>query len=276
MRPKTAFIIVSQSQTLARGVCEVVATLAPEVMVEPCGCHDEGLGTASQIVTTKVSAVMEKMSEQDAIVLMADFGAARLACQQVITDLGERSLRLGRGPLIEGTAAGAVAAAQGADLAEVLRSIRAAAQFFPDEDAADIMPPAPAVDPLAPRIVAYGGTEPLSARPAARLARIATGFDAEVTINEVDAGSVLALMGLKVEPGDELRIAAEGAESRRALDAVEAELNAPNVPEPKDIATDQRAKAQVVGQPDEALDPTASAELIKRIGVGPLPVSLEK
>lgn len=74
MRPKTAFIIVSQSQTLARGVCEVVATLAPEVIVEPCGCHDEGLGTASQIVTTKVSEVMEKMAEQDAIVLMADFG----------------------------------------------------------------------------------------------------------------------------------------------------------------------------------------------------------
>ena len=121
MRPQTAFIIVSQSQTLARGVCEVVSTLAPEVIVEPCGCHDEGLGTASQIVTTQVSAVMEKISEQGAIVLMADFGAARLACQQVITDLGERSLRLGRGPLIEGTAAGAVAAAQGADLTEVLR-----------------------------------------------------------------------------------------------------------------------------------------------------------
>lgn len=96
MRPQTAFIIVSQSQTLARGVCEVVATLAPEVIVEPCGCHDEGLGTASQKVTDQVSAVMEKMSEQGAIVLMADFGAARLACQQVITDLGERSLRLGR------------------------------------------------------------------------------------------------------------------------------------------------------------------------------------
>lgn len=276
MRPKTAFIVVSQSQTLARGVCEVVATLAPEVIVEPCGCHDEGLGTASQIVATKVSAVMEKMSEQDAMVLMADFGAARLACQQVITDLGERFLRLGRGPLIEGTAAGAVAAAQGADLAEVLRSISAAAQFFPEEDAADILPPAPAVDPLAPRTVIYGGTEPLSARPAARLARIATGFDAEVTINEVDAGSVLALMGLKVEPGAELRIAAEGAESRRALDAVEAELSAPNAPEPKEIATDQRAQAQAAGQPGEALDPTASAELIKRIGVGPLPVSLEK
>lgn len=276
MRPKTAFIIVSQSQTLARGVCEVVATLAPEVIVEPCGCHDEGLGTASQIVITKVSEVMEKMAEQDAIVLMADFGAARLACQQVITDLGERSLRLGRGPLIEGTAAGAVAAAQGADLAEVLRSISAAAQFFPDEDAADILPPAPAMDPLAPRTVVYGGAEPLSARPAARLARIATGFDAQVTINDVDAGSVLALMGLKVQPGAELRIAAEGAESRRALDAVETELSAPNAPESQEIATRQQAEPQAAGQPGEALDPTSAAELIKRIGVGPLPVSLEK
>ena len=251
---------------------------------------------------------MEKISEQGAIVLMADFGAARLACQQVITDLGERSLRLGRGPLIEGTAAGAVAAAQGADLTEVLRSISAAAQFFPEEDAADILPPAPAVDPLAPRTVVYGGTEPLSARPAARLARIATGFDAQVTINDVDAGSVLALMGLKVQPGAELRISAEGGESRRALDAVEAELSDSNAPWPEEIATDQMPEPEAVTQlraaaaqtpkshqdaaaeksnttsenivpppPTDSLASSAeSAELIKRIGVGPLPVSLEK
>ncbi len=328
MHPKTAFIIVSQSQTLARGVCEVVATLAPEVIVEPCGCHDEGLGTAAQIVTDKVSAVMEKLSEQDSLVLMADFGAARLACQQVITDLGERSLRLGRGPIVEGTAAGVVAAAQGAELAEVLRSISAAAQFFPEEDAADILPPAPAPDPLAPRTVTYGASEPLSARPAARLARIATGFDAQVTINQVDAGSVLALMGLKVKPGDELRIAASGGESLKALDAVEAELSEPSGDWPPEITTDKAAEPEAVvqlreaaalsqenaekvaaarksatsanvpppppaptnplgeartsdfpkaaAQPDGLASAEASAELIKRIGVGPLPVSLKE
>ncbi|WIK89133.1 HPr family phosphocarrier protein [Varibaculum cambriense] len=209
-----------------------------------------------------------------------------------------------------------------------MRSIRAAAQFFPEEDAADILPPAPAADPLAPRTVVYGGSEPLSARPAARLARIATGFDAQVTINDVDAGSVLALMGLKVQPGQELRIAAEGGESRRALDAVEAELTDANAPWPEEIATDQMPEPEAVTQLREAaaqtpeLSPKAateesnatsenilppppdphspldsatsskfpqapaasdtpapaaeSAELIKRIGVGPLPVSLEK
>ena len=328
MRPKTAFIIVSRSQTLARGVCEVVSTLAPEVLVEPCGCHDEGLGTASQIVTDKVSAVMEKLSEQDSIILMADFGAARLACQQVITDLGERSLRLGRGPIVEGSAAGAVAAAQGAEMAEVLRSISAAAQFFPEEDVADILPPAPAPDPLAPRTVTYGASEPLSARPAARLARIATGFDAQVTINQVDAGSVLALMGLKVKPGDEVRIAASGGESRKALDAVEAELSDPSRDWPPEITTEKVPEPEAVTQLREAvahsqenaekiaaekklatankvppappapIDPMnaaltsdfpktvveadylasaeASAELVKRIGVGSLPVSLEE
>ena len=227
MQPQTAFIVVSQSQTLARGICEVVANLAPKVIIEPCGCHDEGLSTAAEILSAKISKVMEKLGEQDAIVLMADFGAARLACQQVITDIGMRRLRLGRGPIVEGTAAGVVAAAQGADLAEILRSINAASQFYPEEDAADILPPPPAPDPLAPRTVTYGATEPLSARPAARLARIATGFDAQVTINQVDAGSVLALMGLKIKPGDELRIAAEGGESLKALDAVEAALTAP-------------------------------------------------
>lgn len=272
MRPKTAFIIVSQSQTLARGICEVVATLAPEVMVEPCGCHDEGLGTASQIVTEKVSMVMEKMAEQDAIVLMADFGAARLACQQVITDLGMRVLRLGRGPIVEGTAAGVVAAAQGADLAEILRAIGAAAQFFPEEEAKDILPPTPAPDPLAPRTVVYGGSEPLSARPAARLARIATGFHAQVSINGIDAGSVLALMGLKVQPGDELRIVAEGGESRKALDAVEAELS-----EPGDWPEEKASEIPALPvEQDSGASATEPAELIKRIGVGPLPVSLEE
>ena len=70
----------------------------------------------------------------------------------------------------------------------------------------------------------YSGEHPLSARPAARLARIATGFDAQVTLNGVQAGSVLALMGLKINPGDEVTIAATGPQSRNALDAVEAEL----------------------------------------------------
>lgn len=273
MRPKTAFIIVSQSQTMARGICEVVSTLAPDVIVEPCGCHDEGLGTASQIVTEKVSTVMEKMAEQESIVLMADFGAARLACQQVITDLGERSLRLGRGPIVEGTAAGVVAASQGADLAEILRAISAAAQFFPEEDTADILPPTPAPDPLAPRTVVYGANEPLSARPAARLARIATGFDAQVSINGIDAGSVLALMGLKVQPGDKLRIAAEGGESRRALDAVEAALSKSN--EEWSEETNTKLPLSPTEQADLAPQ-TETTELIKRIGVGPLPVSLEE
>lgn len=244
MHPKTAFIVVSQSQTLARGVCEVVASLAPEVLIEPCGCHDEGLGTATEIISAQVSVIMEKLSEQDSIVLMADFGAARLACQQVITDLGMRVLRLGRGPIVEGTMAGAVAASQGAGLAEILRAISAASQFFPEEDAADILPPPPALDPLAPRTVLYSGEHPLSARPAARLARIATGFDAQVTLNGVQAGSVLALMGLKINPGDEVTIAATGPQSRNALDAVEAELTG-------QTASSAKESSQAV-QPGEA------------------------
>ncbi|WP_227659598.1 HPr family phosphocarrier protein, partial [Georgenia subflava] len=61
----------------------------------------------------------------------------------------------------------------------------------------------------------------LHARPAALLARLVAGFDARVTVNEVDAASVLALMGLGLEKGDRMEVRAGGTEAAAALEAVE-------------------------------------------------------
>ncbi|GAA2724516.1 dihydroxyacetone kinase phosphoryl donor subunit DhaM [Cellulomonas aerilata] len=64
----------------------------------------------------------------------------------------------------------------------------------------------------------------LHARPAAQLARTVGAFDALVTVNGVDARSVLALVGLGAVGGHEVVVAATGPQARTAVTAVIDEL----------------------------------------------------
>ncbi|MDD9206562.1 HPr family phosphocarrier protein, partial [Georgenia sp. 10Sc9-8] len=61
----------------------------------------------------------------------------------------------------------------------------------------------------------------LHARPAAQLARTVARFDAWVTVEGVDATSVLALMGLGLARGDRMHLRAGGPQAREAVTAVE-------------------------------------------------------
>lgn len=235
-----AFIIVSQSHTLARGLCEVVAAMAPDVTLHPCGCHDEGLATATEIISDAIDKVREDAGQACPLVLMADFGSARLAAQQVVAGRDDRTIVLGRGPFVEGTSAGVVAAQQGEDLGAVIRSIAGAAQFFAvgEDDLLEAVATSRRDDPLAPRTVAVAHPEGLSARPAAVIARMASEYDAVITVNDVPATSVLALMGLGVVEGDSVTIAAEGPEADIALEtlasAVENGIDTYSMPRPMD------------------------------------------
>lgn len=215
---KTAFVIVSQSETLARGVCEVVSTMAPDVIMAACGCHDEGLGTASQLIKQTIAALMDQLEADCAIVLLADLGASRLAAQQVVSDLNNRQIVLGKGPLVEGSAAGVVAAQQGEGLPSVLRSISSAAQFFPTVQSSPEVEKPALLDPLAPRRVVLADPQGLGPKPAAFFARRAFEFEAEVKVNGVEATSVLALMGLGLKMGDQIVLSATGAEAEIALE----------------------------------------------------------
>lgn len=214
------FVVVSQSQTLARGLCEVVAPMAPDITIYPCGCHDEGLATASELISDAVDEVRKIEGNDCPIVLMADFGSARLAAQQVVSERADRQIVLGRGPFVEGTSAGVVAAQQGDDIPAIIRAIAGAAQFFPVSEAevAEIATPLEPKDPLAPRDVQVNHPEGLHARPAALVARLACDFDARITIDGADATSVLALMRLGVDHGDHVVLAAEGPEADIALE----------------------------------------------------------
>lgn len=71
----------------------------------------------------------------------------------------------------------------------------------------------------------------LHARPAAVFAKQAGGYESKVTIKNVtkngaplDASSMIAIMMLSAKAGDEVEIAAEGADETRAVDELVALL----------------------------------------------------
>ncbi len=78
--------------------------------------------------------------------------------------------------------------------------------------------------PVASRTIRAPLPQGLHARPAARIAACAKGFDAQVTLHagdrQADAASLVAMMGLGVQDGDALRLTASGREAEAALEAL--------------------------------------------------------
>lgn len=84
------------------------------------------------------------------------------------------------------------------------------------------------------RVVTVVPEHGLHARPAAKFVETAGGFDADVTVQPADgdraparADSMLAVTGLNVRGGDQVRLFAEGEDAEAALDALEEVLSTP-------------------------------------------------
>ena len=82
------------------------------------------------------------------------------------------------------------------------------------------------------RIVAVVPEAGLHARPASKFVQAANRFDSEITVgradgDDVSANSMLAVTGLNIEHGDEVRITAEGDDAEAALDKLESLLTTP-------------------------------------------------
>ncbi|MBN9318602.1 MAG: serine kinase [Caulobacterales bacterium 68-7] len=70
----------------------------------------------------------------------------------------------------------------------------------------------------------------LHARASAKFVKLASGFDAEVTVSKdgsrVDARSIMGLMMLAAGPGCQVEISAEGPEAETAVEALAALVSA--------------------------------------------------
>lgn len=209
-------VFVSHSARIAEGLVELAAQMAPDVRLVAAGGDDDGgLGTSA----TRVEAAIGEADGGDGVVVVGDLGSAILTAETVVELLDEEpagGVRVLDVPLVEGGVAAAVAAQAGDDLDAVCAAAGGAPTEVPAGD--------DAAEGERSREVVLTDPEGLHARPAAQLVRTAATFDARVTVQDADAGSLLAVLALGLRQGARVRIAATGPDADAALDAVAALL----------------------------------------------------
>ncbi|MDN5558363.1 MAG: PTS-dependent dihydroxyacetone kinase phosphotransferase subunit DhaM [Ruaniaceae bacterium] len=204
-----ALLIVSHSEKLAEGVVEVAAQMAPSVAIRAAGGTDDGrIGTSFDKIAVEIAAL--RAGGHDVVVL-TDLGSATMTASAAIEFTEGDCVRLADAPLVEGAVAASVAAAQGKGLPDVLAAAEAAGHPIPgarDNGGA------------IERDVAFANEMGLHARPAAVIATRASEYDCEVTINGVDASSVLSLLALNAPMGARVTVRAVGPDAQQAVDEI--------------------------------------------------------
>ncbi|NMR19610.1 dihydroxyacetone kinase phosphoryl donor subunit DhaM [Cellulomonas fimi] len=239
--PRVALVLVSHSADVAVGTATLARQMATDVAILPAGgLEDGGLGTSFALIAR---AVEQAAAGDRPVVVLTDLGSAVLTTESVLElaadDVAGRVL-LVDAPFVEGAVAAAVAAAGGGGLSEVAEAAESAAASFARSGAPAPVASGPgssagspggrasthASSPTVRGSVVLRNPLGLHARPAAQLARTAAEFDATVTVDGVDARSVLALIGLGATGGRELVVAASGPQARPAFVAVMDEIEA--------------------------------------------------
>lgn len=226
MTATTALVLVSHSATLANGCAEVAAQMAPEVDIRPAGgLQDGGIGTSYDLVEQAVQGALDAGAQ--AVVLFTDLGSATLTAESVLELVDDERVLLADAPFVEGAVAAAVAAQGGGDGPAVQEAGQSAADSFrPAPQAPAQQGGTEAAGEPVQRTLTLRNRLGLHARPAAMLARRAAEMDATIRVNDIDATSVLALMGLGLTGGAQVELSATGPQAEQAVDVLAAEIEA--------------------------------------------------
>lgn len=249
---RVALVVVSHSDLLARGVVEVAAQMAPDVRLVAAGGLDEGgIGTSFGRVEAAVEEAGSAVTgEGSGVVVLTDLGSATLTVESVLEMVDDPDrVVFADAPLVEGAVAAAVRAQLGDDVEEVAAAARGAARaFLASSQIPHEQTPVPVTAPVGLAVVsdasvASSSGDPadaveadavvadpvgLHARPAALFARLAGTFDAEITIDGADAGSVLEIMALGVHQGQDVHLVARGPQAHEAVSALVKMLEDPS------------------------------------------------
>lgn len=230
MTARVALVLVSHSADLARGAAELAGQMAPDVLVRGVGGGpDGGLGTSLDAIQKTLEEVLAVLSDAGAagggVVVLGDLGSSVLTVEAALEldDALAEHVVLARAPFVEGAVAAAVTAHGGAGLDAVLASATASAGMFAAIEAAQATgagETAPAGAAEGSRTVTVRNPLGLHARPAALVSRKVAELGASVTIDGVDASSVLQLMALGATRGRELRVEATGDGAAEAVATV--------------------------------------------------------
>lgn len=248
MSVRVSFVIVSHSASLANGVCELAAQMAPDVHFEAAGGTEDGrIGTSYDLVESALEAALAAVDgDGSGVIVLTDLGSATMTVESVIdmSDEPER-VRFVDTCLVEGAVASSVQAQLGEDLDQVADVAASLAPRLDEAPAQEAPSPAagepggggaPASSTWAQGDAVVADPVGLHARPAAAFVRLAGTFDAEVTVNGADGGSVLELMALGITQGQSVHIEANGADATAAVAALTDMLESatPQQPESKE------------------------------------------
>lgn len=229
MTARVALVLVSHSAELARGAAELAEQMAPDVLIRGVGGGpDGGLGTSLDAVQKALADVLTILADDapdGGVVVLGDLGSSVLTVESALEldDSLAGHVVLARAPFVEGAVAAAVTAHGGADLGTVLESANASVRMFAAIEAAqspEASGPASDGEGENARTVTVRNPLGLHARPAALVSRKVAELGAAVTIDGVDASSVLQLMALGATQGREVRVEATGERAAEAVATV--------------------------------------------------------
>lgn len=218
---RVGIVFVSHSERLAQGVVELARQMAPTVRLEAAGGTDDGrIGTSFDKVTAAIGAA----DAGAGAVVLCDLGSAIMTADTALEFLDEDQrarVRIVDAPLVEGGVAASVAAESGESLDAVVRAAESAGGAAgPGPEATGPAPSAEAAATGVSRRVTLTNDDGLHARPAAELVKLASTFPQRVTVNGIDAKSLLSIMALGLTKGAEVEIASDDPEGVAAVDAI--------------------------------------------------------
>ncbi|MBG6059274.1 PTS hybrid protein [Cryobacterium sp. MP_M5] len=214
--PRVGLVFVSHSVKIAEGLVELAGQMAPHTVLVAAGGTDEGgIGTSFTLVLGGI----ERADAGAGVAVLCDLGSAILTAETALDFLDEglrARVRIVDAPIVEGGVAAAVAAEVRDSLDDVVRAARSAAP------ASDGSPPegTPAGPAVVTRTVTLTNKDGLHARPAADFVKLASTFDARVTVNGKDATSLLAIMSLGLIRGKTAEISSSDAHGAQAVEAL--------------------------------------------------------
>ncbi|GAA1593594.1 phosphoenolpyruvate--protein phosphotransferase [Kribbella karoonensis] len=231
-------VVVSHSRALADAAVGLAAEMVAEdkrpVIAVAAGLDATTFGTDAMAVAEALGTA----DSPDGVLVLLDLGSAVLSAEMALEFVDPsvaEHVRLTSAPLVEGLVAAVVTASTGASLdavaAEAARGLVGKQDHL--GDAAPVAAEAVAASDHSVEVV-VGNEHGLHARPAARLVGLVNGFDAVVSLTDldtgkgpVDAGSLSMVATLNAQQGHRLRVGASGPQAAEVLAAVE-ELAADN------------------------------------------------
>lgn len=246
-------VVVSHSRPLAVAALALAASMVPDARIPKvelaAGLDETTLGTDA----TQVAAAIERLADQDGVLVLVDLGSAVMSAEMAVEFLPaalKSTVRISPAPLIEGLVAALVTASTGAPLAEVAMEAEASVQAKvehlnpADDTGSTVITAAPDIGDALVLEIPIRLIHGLHARPTASFVGAMRGLDvtaqasnATLGIGPVNARSLSRVTTLDLRQGHLLVTTLSGPDAAEAYVRL-SELAADNFGEPTQVSVE--------------------------------------